>query len=99
MKDLRSRSEIPVVIFSYLNPVLRYGFEKFTADAAAGGADGALLTDLNVDEAGPYLEEMRRHELDPIFLVSQTTRDDRPQTARAIIEWFRLSCFKGRCHG
>ena len=77
LKDLRSRSEIPVVIFSYLNPILRYGFERFAADAAAAGADGALLTDLNVEEAGPYLEEMRRHGLDPIFLVSQTTRDDR----------------------
>ncbi len=77
LTELRSRSEIPVVIFSYLNPILRYGFERFAADAAVAGADGALLTDLNVDEAGPYLEEMRRHELDPIFLASQTTHDDR----------------------
>ena len=77
LKDLRSRSEIPVVIFSYLNPILRYGFKKFAADAAAAGADGALLTDLNVEEAGPYLEEMRRQGLDAIFLVSQTTPDDR----------------------
>ena len=77
LNDLRIRSQIPVVIFSYLNPILRYGFERFAADAAAAGADGALLTDLNVEEARPYLQQMRRHGLDPIFLVSQTTREGR----------------------
>jgi len=77
LRDLRRESEIPVVIFSYLNPVLRYGFEKFAADAAAAGADGALLTDLNVEAAEPYLAEMRRHRLDAIFLVSQTTAEER----------------------
>jgi tryptophan synthase alpha chain len=74
---LRRGSEIPVVIFSYLNPILRYGFEKFAADAAKAGADGALLTDLNVEAAEPYLAEMRKHRLDAIFLVSQTTAEER----------------------
>ncbi len=77
LKNLRARSEIPIIVFSYLNPILRYGFDTFTADAAAAGADGALLTDLNIEEAGPYLVEMRRHGLDPVFLVSQTTPDGR----------------------
>ncbi len=77
LRSLRRRSQIPVVIFSYLNPVLRYGFARFAADAADAGADGALLTDLNVEEAGPFLAEMRRHRLDTIFLVSQNTTDDR----------------------
>lgn len=77
LRDLRRESEIPVVIFSYLNPVLRYGFEKFAADAADAGADGALLTDLNVEAAAPYLAEMRKHGLDAIFLVSQTTAAER----------------------
>jgi tryptophan synthase alpha chain len=77
LRDLRRQTQIPVVIFSYLNPVLRYGFERFAADAAAAGADGALLTDLNVEAAGPYVAEMRKHGLDAIFLVSQTSAQER----------------------
>lgn len=77
VRELRHRSQIPVVIFSYLNPVLRYGFEKFAADAADAGADGALITDLNIEEAGPYIKAIRKAGLDAIFLVSQTTKPDR----------------------
>jgi tryptophan synthase alpha chain len=79
LRELRQHSQIPVIVFSYLNPVLRYGFERFARDAAAAGADGALMTDLNIEEAEPYLVEMRRNNLDPVFLVSQTTPDDRLQ--------------------
>ena len=77
IRELRRKSEIPLIVFSYLNPILRYGFERFAEDAADAGADGALLTDLNIEEAGPYLEQMRKHGLDPVFLISQTTPDDR----------------------
>ncbi len=77
IRELRRQSEIPLIVFSYLNPILRYGFERFAIDAAEAGADGALLTDLNVEEAGPYIEEMRKHSLHPVFLVSQTTPEDR----------------------
>ncbi|MDE0163747.1 MAG: tryptophan synthase subunit alpha [Bryobacterales bacterium] len=77
LRNLRTRSEIPVIIFTYLNPIMRYGFARFASDAAAAGADGALLTDLNIEEAGLYLAEMQKHGLDPVFLVSQTTPDDR----------------------
>jgi tryptophan synthase alpha chain len=79
LRDLRRHSQIPVVIFSYLNPILRYGFERFARDAAEAGADGALMTDLNIEEAEPYLREMKVNDLDPIFLVSQTTPDARLQ--------------------
>ena len=74
---LREKSDIPVVIFSYLNPVLRYGFEKFAEDAAEVGVDGALLTDLNIEEADTYVAEMRGRGLDCIFLVTQTTPRER----------------------
>jgi len=77
LRDLRRSSQIPVIVFSYLNPVLRYGFKKFSRDAAGAGADGALMTDLNIEEAEPYLREMRSHQLDTVFLVSQTTPADR----------------------
>ena len=77
LRELRRHSQIPVVIFSYLNPILRYGFERFARDAAEAGADGALMIDLNIEEAEPYLREMKANNLDPIFLVSQTTPDAR----------------------
>ncbi len=77
VRELRRESQIPVVIFSYLNPILRYGFEKFAADFAEAGADGALLTDLNVEASEPYRAEMRKHRLDNIFLVSQTSPAER----------------------
>ena len=77
LRRVREQSLIPLVVFSYLNPVLRYGWEEFTEDAAAAGADGVLLTDLSVEEADPYLEPMRRRSLDPIFLASPTTPRER----------------------
>jgi tryptophan synthase alpha chain len=66
-----------LVIFSYLNPILRYGLSKFVDDAAAAGVDGVLVTDLIVEEAGEYLAEMARVGLAPIFLAAPTSPDDR----------------------
>lgn len=68
---------VPVVVFSYLNPVRRYGVERFLADAAAAGASGLLLTDLPAG-ADPVLEgQVRDSALDLIRLLAPTTRDDR----------------------
>lgn len=77
IRDARKQSQLPIVVFSYLNPVLRYGFERFAADAAAAGADGALLTDLSIEAAEPYLAEMRRRGLATVFLGAQTSTDER----------------------
>jgi tryptophan synthase alpha chain len=66
-----------LVIFSYLNPILRYGLRKFADEAAAGGADGVLVTDLIVEEASEYLAEMDRVKLAPIFLAAPTSPDER----------------------
>ena len=71
--QIRRRSQIPLVIFSYLNPILRYGFSRFAANAASAGVDGALLTDLSVEEADPFVTEMRRHNLDTVFLAAPTS--------------------------
>jgi tryptophan synthase alpha chain len=73
VRQVRRRSEIPLVAFSYLNPVLRYGFARFALDAAAAGVDGVLLTDLSVEEADPFVSEMRKHDLDTIFLAAPTS--------------------------
>lgn len=77
VRELRARSELPVVVFSYLNPVLRYGFKRFAADAADAGVDGALLTDLTIEESQHYVAHMRSQGLDCVFLATQTTPTER----------------------
>ncbi len=77
VRETRRQSQIPIVIFSYLNPVLRYGFERFADEAASAGADGALLTDLSIEAAEPYLEQMRERGLATVFLGAQTSTDER----------------------
>ena len=57
-----------IVIFSYLNPVVRMGLKQFCAAAKTAGADGVLLTDMIVEEAGEYLAEMEANGLAPVFL-------------------------------
>jgi len=74
------RAERPaagLVIFSYLNPILRFGLTKFADDAAAAGVDGVLATDMIVEEAGEYLAEMARVGLAPVFLAAPTSSDER----------------------
>jgi len=66
-----------LVIFSYLNPILRYGLHSFADTAATAGVDGVLVTDLIVEEAGEYLREMARVGLAPIFLAAPTSPDAR----------------------
>ena len=66
-----------VIIFSYLNPILRMGMEKFCKIARHAGVDGALLTDLPVEEADEYLREMRRNDLATVFLAAPTSTDER----------------------
>jgi len=74
------RAERPLaglVIFSYLNPILRYGMHRFADDAAAAGVDGVLATDMIVEEASEYLAEMARVGLAPVFLAAPTSPDER----------------------
>jgi tryptophan synthase alpha chain len=66
-----------LVMFSYLNPVLRMGMEKFCKVARHAGVDGVLLTDLPVEEAGEYLQAMKENDLAPIFLAAPTSPDER----------------------
>src|SRR3984885_10887243 len=66
-----------LVVFSYLNPVLRMGIEKICKVARHAGVDGVLLTDLPVEEAGEYLQAMRAQDLAPIFLAAPTSPDER----------------------
>ena len=72
-----ARPEAGLVIFTYLNPILRYGMTKFVDAAAAAGADGVLVIDLIVEEAGEYVAEMARVGLAPVFLAAPTSPDER----------------------
>ena len=77
VRRLRARTEVPLVLFSYFNPILQMGLEKFAEAAAASGADGVLVTDLTPEEAEEYRAVMRRHGLDTIFLAAPTSTDAR----------------------
>ncbi len=76
-REIRARSEMPMILFSYLNPLLRYGFEKLCADARAAGIDGCLFTDLSVEEAADTVETMRQAGLDTVFLAAPTSTERR----------------------
>jgi len=76
-KQIREQSDAGLIIFSYLNPILQFGVEKFCAAAAEAGVDGALVTDLPVEEAGDYLRAMKAHKLAPVFLAAPTSTDQR----------------------
>jgi tryptophan synthase alpha chain len=77
VRKLRARTDVPLVIFSYFNPILQMGVEKFAAAASAAGADGVLATDLTPEEAVQYRASMRAHGLDTIFLAAPTSTDAR----------------------
>jgi tryptophan synthase alpha chain len=72
-RRIRRHSQIPLLLFTYLNPVLRYGFERLAAEAKEAGIDGCLLTDLSVEEAGSYVTQMREAGLDTVFLAAPTS--------------------------
>lgn len=77
-KDLRkARPTAGLVIFSYLNPLLRLGLKNFCERAAEAGADGVLATDMIVEEADEYLQHMHANKLAPIFLAAPTSPDVR----------------------
>jgi tryptophan synthase alpha chain len=75
--EIRKTSEVPLLLFTYLNPVMRYGLERLAADAARAGIDGCLLTDASVEEAHEYIGAMHRHGLDTVFLAAPTSTERR----------------------
>jgi len=76
-REIRSKSDAGLIVFSYLNPILRMGMEQFAAKAADAGIDGALITDLPVEEATEYLRHMRKRNLATVFLAAPTSTDER----------------------
>ena len=74
---IRESSEVPILLFSYLNPLMRYGFAKLAVDAKAAGVDGVLMTDASVEEAAPYVKTIREAGLDTVFLAAPTSTPER----------------------
>jgi tryptophan synthase alpha chain len=78
---LRGDVKAPIVVFSYANPILRLGFERFARTAAEAGVDGVLALDLPIEEAGAFKDILARAGIDLIFLLSPTTTDARIRKA------------------
>jgi tryptophan synthase alpha chain len=76
-KEIRQRSPAGLIIFTYLNPILRLGMARFSAAAQDAGVDGALITDLPVEESHEYLAQMRKRSLATVFLAAPTSTDAR----------------------
>ena len=87
--ELRSlRPAAGLVIFSYYNPILRFGLERFCAEASKAGVDGVLITDVIVEEADEYLAQMQLNKLQPIFLAAPTSSDYRLELIAGVSQGF-----------
>ncbi len=77
VRTLRRETEVPLLLFSYFNPIYQYGLEALTRDARAAGIDGILVTDMTPEESQQYCECMEQNELDCVFLAAPTSSEER----------------------
>ena len=77
VEQFRRESETPIILFSYFNPLLQYGFKRLCQEAKRVGIDGVLVTDLTPEEATEFSAELGAHDLDMIFLIAPTSTDVR----------------------
>ncbi|MCL5671364.1 MAG: tryptophan synthase subunit alpha [Acidobacteria bacterium] len=84
----RKRVSVPLVLFSYYNPILQYGLENFARDASEAGADGVLAVDLTPEESESYVQTLRKWNLDTIFLASPTSTDERLERVASVSTGF-----------
>jgi tryptophan synthase alpha chain len=75
--EVRKKTQVPLLLMSYYNPLLHYGLDKLGHDVAAAGFDGILATDLTVEESGPFLAETSKAGLNTVFLVAPTSSTER----------------------
>jgi len=88
VRRIRHSIQVPLVLFSYFNPILQMGLEKFAAAASQAGADGVLVTDLTPEESEEYRRILRSHHLDTVFLAAPTSDDERLQKIAACSSGF-----------
>jgi tryptophan synthase alpha chain len=81
VREIRRRSELPLVLFSYVNPLLRYGLPRLAKEAREAGVDGVLVTDLPPEEAREWLPIARDADLDTVFLAAPTSSPERLRRA------------------
>jgi tryptophan synthase alpha chain len=84
IRENRDRIAAPIVLFTYVNPILRMGEDAFVAAAGRAGVDGVLMLDLPVEEAGAFRQRLVDAGIDPIFLLSPTTSDERIHASAAL---------------
>jgi tryptophan synthase alpha chain len=77
VRNARKQTNVPIILFSYFNPLLQFGLEKLVREAEHAAVDGILVTDLTPEEAGRFSAMLRAHEIDLIFLVAPTSTDER----------------------
>ena len=77
VRELRKESNVPIVFLTYYNMVQKRGIEKFYSDAKDAGVDGILIADMPVEESAGVTTIAARYDIDPIFLIAQTTTDTR----------------------
>lgn len=75
--EVRTKTEIPILLFTYYNPVLAYGVEELARDSAEAGVDGALCVDLPPEEAQEYMDAFAKQGLSTVFLLAPTSTDER----------------------
>ncbi len=75
--DARKQTDVPIVLFSYYNPLLQFGIARLAGEAKSAGVDGVLVTDLVPEEASEFAAVLRANNLDMIFLVAPTSTDER----------------------
>jgi tryptophan synthase alpha chain len=88
VRRIRQSSQVPLILFSYYNPILQMGLEKFATAAAQAGADGVLATDLTPEESDDYRRILHAHHLDTVFLAAPTSSDERLQKIAAATSGF-----------
>lgn len=88
VRNVRSVTDVPVLLFTYLNPVLRLGWRRFVREAVDSGVDGALLLDLPPEEAGDYPDLAAEAGLETVFLVAPTSTPGRVKQAARLSTGF-----------
>src|SRR4029453_13386418 len=77
VSNAKEHIDVPIVLFSYLNPLLKFGKDRLAETAKRAGIDGVLITDLIPEEAERWTAAFHDHDIDLIFLVAPTTSNER----------------------
>jgi tryptophan synthase alpha chain len=88
VRRIREGTDLPLLLFSYFNPLLRFGLPALAREAAGAGVDGVLVTDLPPEEADGWLEVARSAGLDTVFLAAPTSPDERLRRVAAVSRGF-----------